>query len=207
MQDYQIVEQSRNENQKYISAAINFLKPTYIRIITSVPLKVDDKIQIDQNKVMKDNNAIGEVILYKSDDEVALNTEYDIKYTGGYSNDGKVIYLDKDFPKELIFNGKIVYPIISIGLHHELPEKWLIDDAYEYPYAHKIATMVEREYVEYLGINWDDYSKEVNKNLALISSKKLQKSPPNLDLSPYTYDHNTNALEEIRKTQALLNQG
>jgi hypothetical protein len=81
-----------------------------------------------------------------------VNTGYDIKYTGGYSLDGKTIYLDEHFPKNLSVEGKNVSTIESIGLHHELPEKWLSDMGFEYPYAHEVATGIEKKYVESMGI-------------------------------------------------------
>ncbi len=86
----------------------------------------------------------------------------------------------------------------SIGRHHELTEKWLIDNDYEYPYAHEVATEVEKQYIESLGVNWNDYNKEVNKLLHSNYSKKLKRSPSDLDISPYIYSHDNNAIKEIR---------
>ena len=89
----------------------------------------------------------------------------------------------------------------SIDRHHEVTEKWLIDDAYEYAYAHEIATKIEREYVESLGVNWDDYCKEVNKNLHEVYMSKAEKTPSDLDLAPYFYSKDEKALKEIRETK------
>ncbi len=203
MEEYIVVEQSKTPDGKtFINAAVNFVRPTYVKVNTDVQLKFDDRIQVDDGKtVLKDGNKIGTVVQIKTDEGIAVDTEYDIKYTGGYSVDGKKVYLDRSFPKEMNIGDKPINCISSIALHHELVEKWLIDDTYTYPYAHKIATMIERAYVESKGISWDDYSKEVNKNLSSISSKKMEKSPSDLDMSPYIYDRDIGIISEIRKSQ------
>ncbi len=203
MEDFIVVEQSKTADSKsFINAAVEFVEPTYIKVNTDVPLKFEDKIQLDNEKnVIKNGQKIGIVIQTKTDTDVSLSTDYDIKYTGGYSVDGKRIYIDKDFPKQFEIGGKMIDCLASIGFHHELVEKWLIDDTYTYPYAHKIATMVERAYIEKEGVLWDDYSKEVNKNLSIVSSKKAERSPSDLDMSPYVYDRDIGIISEIRKSQ------
>jgi hypothetical protein len=203
MEEFIVVEQSKTPDGKaFINAAVNFVRPTYIKVNTDIQLKFDDRIQVDEEKnVIKDGQKIGALMQTKTDADIIISTEYDIKYTGGYSVDGKKIYIDRDFPKQLSIGDKTIDCLASIGLHHELVEKWLIDDTYTYPYAHKIATMVERAYVESQGVTWDEYSKEVNKNLSIVSSKKAERSPVDLDMSPYVYDRDIGVISEIRKSQ------
>ena len=144
---------------------------------------------------------IGQTKEIKKANDIKIDTRYDIKYTGGYSVDGKKVYLDEHFPKNIVVDGKIVDTVESIDRHHEVTEKWLIDDAYEYAYAHEIATKIEREYVESLGVNWDSYCKEVNKNLHEVYMSKAEKTPSDLDLAPYFYSRDEKALKEIRETK------
>ena len=75
-----------------------------------------------------------------------------------------------------------------------------MDDAYEYPYAHMIATKIEREYVESVGVSWERYCEEVDKNLRNTYKLKVERSPESLDLTPYIYSRDSEALKEIRQS-------
>ncbi|MGC8648313.1 MAG: hypothetical protein ACP5SJ_02330, partial [Candidatus Micrarchaeia archaeon] len=132
--------------------------------------------------------------------QINIDLSHSIKYIGGYSKDGKTIYLDSRFPKSLVINGKEISTVESIAKHHELPEKWMIGEGYTYQYAHMLATKIEREYVESLGIDWELYSKEVEKNLHEVSSSKLEKSPKDLDLTPYLDSKDEETIKEIEQT-------
>ncbi|MEM0202055.1 MAG: hypothetical protein QXR73_02665 [Candidatus Micrarchaeaceae archaeon] len=219
MDDYEVIEHRQksngdakkegNENgngngKTYVVKAINFVVPTCITFTTAADFQFDAKVQAaDGKEVYSGGNAIGEIIKRQDSKDVTVNTDYDIKYTGGYSKDGKIIYMDKDFPKALVVEGINVDLIQSIALHHELVEKWLIDDAYDYQYAHTIATKIEKEYVASINIKWDAYDSEVGKELKRVYDKKLAKSPRNLDLSPYIATNDQAALTEIRESLEL----
>ncbi|MEM3178226.1 MAG: hypothetical protein QXT36_03530 [Candidatus Micrarchaeaceae archaeon] len=210
MDEYEVIEHRLKANggpgnggdsqRITIIKALNFKLPTCISFSSSIDLQVDTKIHADENVVYADNKAIGEVASKQCGTDVAVNSNYDIKYTGGYSKDGKVIYIDRDMPKTIKIGDKDVDLIQSIALHHEVVEKWLIDDAYDYQYAHAIATRIEKEYIESLGINWDSYDAEVGKVLRQIYSKKLKTSPKNLDLTPYLATNDQDTLKEIRES-------
>ncbi|EQD59119.1 hypothetical protein B1A_10546, partial [mine drainage metagenome] len=144
---------------------------------------------------------VGIVKQIKSSEDVSLDTKHDIKYTGGYSIDGKTIYLDEHFPTILKVEGKDIDATKTIGLHHELPEKWMSDNDFEYPYAHEVATGIEKRYVEYLGVTWKGYCNEVDKNLRKVYNQKLRDSPTSLDLAPYLYCRDREALKEIRESE------
>jgi len=180
--------------------AINFVLPTYIKFETNTDLKFEMKVQVDKENVLFEGKEIGKVIERRSASDVKVDTDHSIKYTGGYSKDGKTIYLDSRFPKIINVDGKEVNAVDTIAMHHELSEKWLVDEGYTYQYAHIIATKIEREYVESLGVNWDAYSKEVEKHLHEVSGAPLQISPRDLDLAPYTMSNDTATLQEIEKT-------
>ncbi len=203
MEDYTVVEHRVHKEEKegeYIIVALNYTLPTYIRTTSKQILQKGEAVQLDADNLIYKGAQIGKLLTKRLGSEIKINADYDIKYTGGYSNDGKTVYIDRNFPKTLNINGKEVSTLESIGRHHELTEKWLTDDEYEYPYAHEIADGIEKLYVESLGIDWKAYSDEVGKHLHDTYARKLQKSPKDLDLSPYIYSHDNKAIEEIRES-------
>ena len=217
MDEYSVVEhrQMISEEQAdpkesapvFIIKALNSSMPSMVVFSSLTDMQFGTKIQVDESKVYLDGKEAGTILVKLSSESAVVNKEYDIKYTGGYSKDGKVIYLDRDLPEKISVEGKEVNLVQSIGLHHELVEKWLIDDAYDYPYAHLIATGVEKDYIESLGIKWESYDSELAKVIRQIYSKKLKKSPRNLDLSPYIATNDQQALKEIRESMETLVPG
>ncbi len=187
-------------SSSFIAVAIAFADPKYVRFESSLLLKFENKVKIEGDSAYYEGNAIGKVLERKDPSDIKVDTSYSIKYTGGYSKDGKTIYLDSRFPQSLNIEGKEISTIESIAKHHELPEKWMTEEGYTYQYAHMLATKIEREYVESLGINWELYSKEVEKGLHAVSSAKLEKSPKNLDLTPYVDSKDEETLKEIEQT-------
>lgn len=204
MTEYKVVEhitEKDGSKKKFTVMAIEYLEPSYVKVRAEFLPKVGSILNVEGNNVTQDKRVIGTVIELKGAQDVRVSLHYDIKYTGGYSMDGKTIYLDEHFPPFFKVEGKEVSTVESIGLHHELPEKWMSDNGYEYPYAHEIATGVEKMYVESLGVTWKGYCTEVDKNLRNVYSKILQRSPPSLDLAPYLYCRDREALKEIRQSE------
>ncbi len=204
MTEYKVVEhitEKDGSKKKFTVMAIEYLEPSYVKVRAEFLPKVGSILNVEGNNVTQDKRVIGTVIELKRAQDVRVSLHYDIKYTGGYSMDGKTIYLDEHFPPFFKVEGKEVSTVESIGLHHELPEKWMSDNGYEYPYAHEIATGVEKMYVESLGVTWKGYCTEVDKNLRNVYSKILQRSPPSLDLAPYLYCRDREALKEIRQSE------
>lgn len=202
MEDFEIVEHVPDkEGRGYLIAAIDFKDPKFIRVLATEEPKAYATISVSGTKAYYGGKEIGTVVDWKDASKVKVSTDYDIKYTGGYSLDGKTVYLDEHFPRILKVEGKEVSTVESIGLHHELPEKWLSDLGYEYPHAHEIATGIEKKYVESLGVTWKGYCSEVDKNLRKVYRNKLESSPPSLDLAPYLYCRDREALKEIRESK------
>ena len=204
MGEYEVIERiDRNQNgtKEIAIIAIDFHEPELIKFRSSKDLKKGTMVSDNGESVMLDGNEVGKILERKNSSTVVLSQKYDIKYTGGYSLDGKTIYLDEHFPPVLEVEGKKVDARISIGLHHELPEKWMSDEKYEYPYAHETATGIEKKYVESLGVTWQGYCREVDRNLRNVYRRTLEKSPPSLDLAPYLYSRDQEALNEIRKSE------
>ena len=194
-------EKSSDGSRKYRIIAIDYRDPTYLDAKCSSDLKKGSEVDLQGNDVYFQKQKVGTVEKLKDASSIRVSTNFDIKYTGGYSLDGKTVYLDEHFPQKLEIKGKVVDARESIGLHHELPEKWLSDQGYEYPYAHEMATGIEKKYVESLGVEWKDYCDEVDKNLRNVYKRTLGKSPSSLDLAPYLYCRDQEALKEIRKSK------
>jgi len=202
MEYFEIVEHVPDKSGKgFLIAAIDFKDPKFIRVLASEEPKAYTNIAVNGSRAYFGEKEIGTLVERKDSSQVKVSTDYDIKYTGGYSLDGKTVYLDEHFPKILRVEGKEISTEESIGLHHELPEKWLSDLGYEYPHAHEIATGIEKKYVESKGVTWKGYCTEVDKNLRLVYRNILEKSPPSLDLAPYLYCRDREALKEIRESK------
>ncbi len=202
MDEYEIVEHVQDKRDGgFLVAAIDFNGPKYVRILAEEEPKAYTKIRLEGDVAYYGDKKLGKVIERKDSSHVKVDSKFDIKYTGGYSLDGKTVYLDEHFPKLLKVEGKEINTEESIGLHHELPEKWMSDIGYEYPHAHEIATGIEKKYVESQGVTWKGYCSEVDKNLRLVYRDKLGKSPPSLDLAPYLYCRDREALKEIRESK------
>jgi hypothetical protein len=206
MENYEVIsriDKKDGGNDKIELIAINYIEPTIVKVDANEDIKKGGILQVNGNEVYYSGKLIGQVKLAKSGKDIKVSTDYDIKYTGGYSLDGKTVYLDEHFPPVLNVAGKQIDARKTIGLHHELPEKWMADEDYEYPYAHEVATGIEKKYVESLGVTWQDYCREVDKNLRQVYRRTLEKSPPSLDLAPYLYCRDREALGEIRKSEDL----
>jgi len=159
-----------------------------------------------------------------------INTEYEIPFLAGYSNDGRTIYIDKRLPRWFTLkNGKAidVHKYLAV---HERTEKILLGDGiflthqmedfndwykqkyglsldldehadgYKYEYAHQLATAKEREAVEDDDIDWDEYQ-----NYMLKMVKKLKefsgKLPKDLDLTPEKDTQDYYRYHKIKKLQ------
>ena len=207
MEEFSVIEHKNDpdeEKKLFVIKGINYISTTYITVLSKKDVPVGQKIGVNGGgKVFLGDEQIGEVVKRQDSNSVKINVDYDIKYNGGYSRDGKTIYIARDLPKEMEIDGKKISILESVGKHHELPEKWLSDDAYEYPYAHETATGIEKEYVESVGIKWERYDEELGKQLHIVYQKKLSKSPKDLDLAPYIYGKDQATLKEIRESMEI----
>ncbi len=207
MDEFSVIEHKNDpdeEKKLFVIKAINYVSPTYITVLSKKDVVVGQKIRLNgASKAFLGDEEIGEVVKKQDSSSIKINVDFDIKYNGGYSRDGKTVYIARDLPREMEIDGKKISILESVGKHHELPEKWLSDDAYEYPYAHETATGIEKEYVESLGIKWERYDEELGKQLHIVYQKKLAKSPKDLDLAPYIYGKDQATLKEIRESMEI----
>jgi len=133
--------------------------------------------------------------------EARINTNYQVPYLAGYSEDGTTIYFDKRLPQYLTLTNGQEIDVYKYLLVHEKTEKHLEDvKGYKYQYAHEKATGKEREAVEKDGVSWDEYQSYMLKMV-----KKLMKLsdnvPPDIDVKPEHDYHDIKMLHEIRRFQ------
>jgi hypothetical protein len=154
-----------------------------------------------------------------------INTNYEVCYLAGYSEDGKTIYIDKRLPRYLeLKDGRkldIYIPLIThesweYALEHGLvettPEQQKIfndwvkqkhlkkHSGYQYPFAHEQATGKEREWVESNGFDWDEYQNYMLKEVEKLNT--FTESPPDLDTKPEKDTHDYyryHKIEELKK--------
>lgn len=126
-----------------------------------------------------------------------LDRAHDIPYLAGYSQDGKIIYIDRHMPKMMKFRGRDIYTDRFLILHEEV-EKTLIDQLnLHYLHAHQIATRVEEASVRAAGIGWRTYDRFMQKYVKRIGDERLRKVPADLDLKPYRDEHDFELLQRM----------
>jgi hypothetical protein len=120
-----------------------------------------------------------------------LNYEYDLPYLGGYSVDGKTIYLDRHLPSVLTLEEdgrkKEFNPYRHIE-DHEVFEKAIMDViGWGYEHAHHAANGFERRGVLRAGLFWNPYNRALGPYIKGAEHEKLKKVPADLDMRPYYF--------------------
>ena len=197
MDEYTIVWRNRFEG-KYTVCAVGYRRAVYAVIKTGIKLAVGSVVYRSGGTFYFKKKAAGKAVFVRHGLGVGIDLSYDIKYIGGYSKDGRVVFLDRRFPKSHIFSSKKISLIESVARRHEVVEKWMIDDGFSYEHSHRVATGVERRYVESRGVAWKEYDQWCRKEIRKITSMPLSRSPRSLDLTPY--HDNIEALSEIKRT-------
>lgn len=148
---------------------------------------------------------------------------FDMPYVGGYSTDGKNIYLDRHLPEELKLqlDGqiKIVRPATFLAepMGHE-PVEWSVMEGLGWAYGHAHsgpATGSERRKVlQLLGPGWwQPWQNEIEKYVKADEHEKLEKLPKDLDLRPYYYppinhkllDHMLSIIDKGKRSKVSVN--
>jgi hypothetical protein len=126
-----------------------------------------------------------------------LDRKHDIPYLAGYSNDGKIIYIDRHMPPTMKFRGREIDTDRFLILHEEV-EKTLIDQlGLHYLHAHQIAARAEEAAVRAAGILWRDYDRFMQKHVKTIGDERLTKVPADLDLKPYRDEHDDDLVQRM----------
>lgn len=135
------------------------------------------------------------------DSKYRIDREYDVPYLAGYSEDAKVIYIDRHLPIQLLIAG-IRVAIIPYIVTHERTEKALLDFFdYKYSKAHKVATFAEHKELKSRGINPVLYEHALDPYIKADQHEKILKVPANLDLKPYRDSRDLRLLERMRDKQ------
>jgi hypothetical protein len=120
---------------------------------------------------------------------VHVDRDHSIGLCGGYSEDGKTIYVDHNVDTEFTLNGKKV-EVIKYLVVHECVEKALMDNYdLDYAQAHALATGAEDAVVasDFGPDAVKEYGKQWAKQIGKITSaRKDNPAPPDdLDMRPY----------------------
>lgn len=111
-----------------------------------------------------------------------VNFDYDIPYLGGYSEDGKTIYIDS-----IVNLNRNSNEILALVLH-EYVEKTLFnlfktrDNLYFR--THQIALRIEKLFVENVA-GWENYDLLMKSYINKAARKTTYNMPANLDITPY----------------------
>ncbi len=138
--------------------------------------------------------------------KAALDTWHDIPYTGGISVDGKTVYIDRTFYRDLMA-GKIKVRGLSSRqvcdrvIDHEETE-WAIDCGDNpvdvYLGAHGFATAKEEEPLKELGIDPNRYEADLEPHLKACAKRSPTNPPKDLWCGPYLDSPDTRDKELIR---------
>ncbi len=121
---------------------------------------------------------------------VRVDANENVPFAGGTKKDGTVV-IDKSIPRFLDVDGKIV-DAHAILAAHETAERAMLDEGYEYPYAHEFGGIpAEKKAVEAAGIKWDDWQHIIMQYVSKAEHEKNPQIAPDLDPRPYTQGKNT----------------
>jgi hypothetical protein len=126
-----------------------------------------------------------------------VDRKHDVPYLAGYSQDGKIIYIDRHMPAKMKYGSREIDTDRFLILHEEV-EKTLIDQLQlHYLHAHQIATRAEQAAVRSAGIRWRDYDRFMQKYVKRIGDERLKKVPADLDLKPYRDEHDYDLVQRM----------
>lgn len=129
-----------------------------------------------------------------------LDRAHDIPYLAGYSNDGKIIYIDRHLPKSFKTSDGRTIKTDRFLLLHEAVEKTLIDGlSLHYQLAHQIALRTEEAAVRADNIPWKEYDRFMQKYIRVMGDETLRRVPQDLDTKPYRDEHDNALLARMKK--------
>lgn len=130
---------------------------------------------------------------------ITLDRKHDVPYLAGYSADGKTIYIDRHMPKFFVDSKKRIIKTDRFLILHESVEKTLIQQlGLRYQFAHQIALRAEQAAVRSDKISWKEYDKFAQTYIKGIGSEKLVKVPKDLDMKPYSDEHDYALIKKMK---------
>lgn len=141
---------------------------------------------------------------------VKLDTTHDVPYAGGTSVDGRTVYIDREFYREikdgaLAVRGMSADQLVQAIIEHEHTEKSIDDgdnpvDAY--PPAHELATTKEHRFVKELGVDPQRYEAAIAPGLRRCLTGAVANPPRDLWCGPYLDDPDARGRDLLRRLRA-----
>jgi len=128
-----------------------------------------------------------------------VDRSYDLPFLSGYSNNGRTIYVDRHFPQTVRVADREL-DVTPFLIAHEHLEKSIMDCIdHDYETAHAFATTLEYEGVRAAGLTPLQYEQAIKPYVKGNDFEKLQRIPPDLDLTPYQRDSDEDLLLHLRR--------
>jgi hypothetical protein len=123
-------------------------------------------------------------------EDYSFSHKWDIPWVAGRNLSCSRIYVDRhcQIIRKIRKNsgGSLSVNITPFLAHHERPEFFLMHRlGWEYEPAHHVATVVEKEAVEAVGLHWNSYRNEMRKDIKKDEDPRIDRCPPDLDVEPY----------------------
>lgn len=151
----------------------------------------------DLSSILSDPRVWSHVMLAAS-----VDRSHDLPYLGGYSQDGRTVYIDRHLPDVLTIDGNPVH-VIPLIATHERVEKAVMDVlGYDYPDAHHVATQAEHQLVRLAGLDPTSYEDTLRPYIKAARLEQLTAVPRDLDLTPYRDEHDAALLDKMRKARS-----
>ncbi len=130
-----------------------------------------------------------------------VNHKFDIPYLGGYSVDGRTIYLDRRLP-DMFRMGTHHANLGEFVTVHERVEKWFLDTYHSaYLRAHRIATAMEHQAVREAGLDPVKYEAALRPYIRRCDDETVKRVPVDLDLTPYEDEDDRRILSELMRAE------
>lgn len=158
---------------------------------------IDLKVETEYQRCLSDNRVYERIY----NERYAIDTSYDIPYIGGYSRDGKTIYVDRHLPLVLNIDGtrRAVVPFITV---HERTEKALIDILdKDYDDAHRLASFAVRLELRDRGISPIAYERVMDAWIKADKLDRIKKVPKDLDFKAYSDSRDIALINTMRGRQ------
>jgi hypothetical protein len=136
----------------------------------------------------------------KNGKRAKVNTEYDVPYGAGVSEDGTTIYIDRRIPKSLVIGGYRISVHDSIELHETVEFAMMHFLGFSYPDAHELAEGLEDHHIILQGVNSTQYEQALQPVLETCEAE-FKEVPPDLDLTPYRDSKDLKTMAKIQKLQ------
>jgi hypothetical protein len=124
-----------------------------------------------------------------------VDRQHDVPYTGGISNDGRTVYIDRHLPTSLKIGRLSINPVPYLQVHERTEHALMTVLGMKYQQAHKLATTAEHRRLRHNGIDPAAYEAALKPYIKADDVEKLKKVPANLFMGPYRDEHDT-ALEK-----------